>query len=171
MNGLLMDLDANRTSDDSRRPGRASVLATVLTVRYAATFLFRLSAAAGAAFAPLGSLVKQLNHVLTGADVAWSAQIGPGLVLWHPTGVAIGQGVRVGRDCRVQQGVTLGSARRRTGPEGDPVLGDRVYLGAGSRVLGPVRLGDDVRVGANAVVLIDVPDGASAVGVPARVVR
>jgi serine O-acetyltransferase len=168
--GLLADLAANRTSDDPRRPGTAGVLRTVLTVRFLAAFLYRLSARAGSAVPVLGSVLKQVNHVITGADIAWSARIGRGLVLWHPTGVVIGSGVVVGRDARVQQGITLGAARSRTGTDGDPVVGDDVYLGAGARVLGPVRIGDRARIGANAVVLADVPDGASAVGVPARIV-
>jgi len=168
--GLLADLAANRTSDDPRRPGTAGVLPTVLTLRFLATFLYRASARAGSSVPVLGSVLKQLNHAITGADIAWSARIGPGLVLWHPTGVVIGPRVVVGRDARVQQGITLGAARSRTGKDGDPVLGDGVYVGAGARVLGPVRVGDRARIGANAVVLVDVPDDASAVGVPARII-
>lgn len=168
--GLLADLAANRTSDDPRRPGTAGVLPTVLTLRFLATFLYRASARAGSSVPVLGSVLKQINHAITGADIAWSARIGPGLVLWHPTGVVIGPRVVVGRDARVQQGITLGAARSRTGQDGDPVLGDGVYVGAGARVLGPVRVGDRARIGANAVVLIDVPDDASAVGVPARII-
>jgi serine O-acetyltransferase len=168
--GLLADLAANRTSDDPRRPGTAGVLPTVLTLRFLATFLYRVSARAGSSVPVLGSVLKQLNHAITGADIAWSARIGPGLVLWHPTGVVIGPRVVVGRDARVQQGITLGAARSRTGKDGDPVLGDGVYVGAGARVLGPVRVGDRARIGANAVVLTDVPDDASAVGVPARII-
>ncbi|MFD6140842.1 serine O-acetyltransferase [Promicromonospora sp. NPDC060271] len=168
--GLLADLAANRTSDDPRRPGTAGVLPTVLTLRFLATFLYRASARAGSSVPVLGSVLKQLNHAITGADIAWSARIGPGLVLWHPTGVVIGPRVVVGRDARVQQGITLGAARSRTGQDGDPVLGDGVYVGAGARVLGPVRVGDRARIGANAVVLTDVPADASAVGVPARII-
>jgi serine O-acetyltransferase len=168
--GLLADLAANRTSDDPRRPRTAGVLPTVLTLRFLATFLYRASARAGSSVPVLGSVLKQINHAITGADIAWSARIGPGLVLWHPTGVVIGPRVVVGRDARVQQGITLGAARSRTGQDGDPVLGDGVYVGAGARVLGPVRVGDRARIGANAVVLVDVPDDASAVGVPARII-
>jgi serine O-acetyltransferase len=168
--GLLADLPANRRSDDPRRPGAAGVLPTVLTLRFLATFLYRVSARAGSSVPVLGSVLKQINHAITGADIAWSARIGPGLVLWHPTGVVIGPRVVVGRDARVQQGITLGAARSRTGKDGDPVLGDGVYVGAGARVLGPVRVGDRARIGANAVVLTDVPDDASAVGVPARII-
>jgi serine O-acetyltransferase len=123
------------------------VLPTVLTLRFLATFLYRVSARAGSSVPVLGSVLKQINHAITGADIAWSARIGPGLVLWHPTGVVIGPRVVIGRDARVQQGITLGAARSRTGKDGDPVLGDGVYVGAGARVL-----------------------DASAVGVPARVI-
>ena len=72
-----------------------------------------------------------------------------------------------GDDCVIRQGVTVGLRHR--GQRGSPVLGDRVDIGAGAKLLGPIRIGNDVAIGANAVVLTDVPDGCVAVGVPARV--
>lgn len=166
---LFQDLPANRLSDDPGRPERQTLLATLLTMRYAATFLYRLSARVGRMSSLAGSVVKQINHLVTGADIAWTANIGPGLVTWHPTGVVIGPGTTIGRNCAIQQGVTIGAARSKRSPKGEPVIGDDVYLGAGSRLLGRLTVGSGARIGANAVVLGNVPPGAVAVGVPARI--
>jgi serine O-acetyltransferase len=148
-------------------------LPELLTVRAIATVLFRLSQGCGAHVPLLAYVVKQLNHIVTGADLAWQASAGPGLTLYHPTGVVLGPDVVVGARCVLQQGVTLGALRERglmaDGRMDSPVLGDDVTIGAGARVLGPIRLGDGAIVGANAVVLKDVPAGHLAVGVPARV--
>lgn len=157
--GLLRDRPVRTPAD----------LAALLTVAALAVILFRLAQAAGRVHPLLGHLVKQVNHVLTGADLAWQAQVGPGLRLYHPTGVVLGPFVRIGAQCRVQQGVTVGGTGGDVRTPGDsPTLGDRVRLGAGAKVVGPVTLGDDVLVGANAVVVRSVPAGATAVGVPAR---
>jgi serine O-acetyltransferase len=106
--------------------------------------------------------------VVTGADVPLSCQLGGGLLLPHPNGVVIHPEAVVGVNCLLFQQVTLGTVAERSGA---PVLGGHVDVGAGARVLGPVRIGDHSRIGANAVVLEDVPAGQSAVGIPARVVR
>jgi serine O-acetyltransferase len=149
-------------------------LPELLTVRAVATVLFRLSQACGSRAPLLAYAIKQVNHVVTGADLAWQAAVGPGLALHHPTGVVIGPDVVVGERCVVQQGVTLGAARERgrivDGRVDSPVLGDRVEIGAGARILGPISVGDGSIVGANAVVLRDVPAEHLAVGVPARVI-
>ncbi|WP_370873974.1 serine O-acetyltransferase [Arthrobacter bambusae] len=113
-------------------------------------------------------MLKQLNHILTGADIAWQARIGTHLVLFHPTGTVIGPGVVIGIGCQIQQGVTIGNSGRKIHADDDwPVLGDNVYLGAGSRVIGSLTIGNNVAVGANAVVLHDIAENSSAVGVPA----
>lgn len=126
----------------------------------------RLAQAAGRRSALLGSLLKQVNHAVFGCDVAWQAEIAGGLVLFHPTGVVVGPECRVGPRCALMQGATLGST-----PQGSPVIGENVFLGPGSCVLGAVTVGDDVIVGANAVVVADVEPGCVVGGVPARVLR
>lgn len=144
--------------------------ARLMTVRVTAIVLFRLSHACGSRIPLAGYALKQINHVLTGADIAWQARIGPGLKLYHPTGVVIGPYVEMGPDCAIQQGVTVGGLGGESAtPEDSPELGAGVALGAGCRVIGRVRVGDGSRIGANAVVTKDVPAGATAVGVPARV--
>lgn len=165
-------LSVLRQDLDLDRPVR-QWLPELLTVRAISTVLFRLSQACGAQAPMLGYVVKQVNHILTGADLAWQASVGPGFTLYHPTGVVLGPDVVVGANCVVQQGVTLGAVRERgrmaDGRMDSPVVGDGVTLGAGSRILGPISVGDASVVGANAVVVANVPPGHLAVGVPARV--
>jgi serine O-acetyltransferase len=138
------------------------------TVRGVATALYRFAQVGGATWPPLGHVVKQLNHFLTGADLAWQAQIGPGMTLYHPTGVVIGPHVVAGEGLILQQGVTIGGDG---GPEGgcdsSPRIGDNVSIGPGARIFGRVEVGSNTLIGANAVVIKDVPSECVAVGVPA----
>lgn len=99
-------------------------------------------------------------------------EIGPGLVIPHGH-VVIDGVVKIGSDCVINPWVTIGlSGSRRWGfDQRGPIIGDRVHIGTGSKVLGPITIGDDVRIGANAVVIDDVPSGATVVGAPARIVR
>lgn len=145
----------------------------VPTVRFLAVLLLRLAAAAGVRVGPAGSLLKQLNHVLTGCDAAYQAAIGPGLVLYHPTGVVIGPACRIGARATIMQGVTLGSDAVIVGDErgGSPVVGDDAFLGPGAAIFGPVVLGDRVQVGANSVVTESFGSDVVIAGAPARVVR
>jgi serine O-acetyltransferase len=131
-----------------------------------AVVLYRLSHRAGTLFPPAGAVLKQLNHFITGADIAFQARFGPGLVLLHPTGVVVATEVVAGARCNLGPGVTLGSA-----PGGAPLLGDDVDIAAGASVLGPRKLGDRVRVGANSVVTHDFEDDVVIAGVPATVLR
>lgn len=142
-----------------------------LTIRHLAVALYYLSHRAGLRVVVLGFAVKQINHALTGADIAWQARIGSGLVLYHPTGVVIGPDVVIGADCVIQQGVTLGGLGSDEHPatSQSPIVGSAVRFGAGSRALGPIRIGDGAEIGANAVVVKDVPPNCLAVGVPAVV--
>jgi serine O-acetyltransferase len=101
-----------------------------------------------------------------GCELWVGADIGGGLYMPHPVGTVIAVR-RMGRNCSVIAGVTLGLR----GEWAFPDIGDEVYIGAGARVLGSIRVGDRARIGANAVVIDDVPDGATVVGVPAKVVK
>lgn len=99
-----------------------------------------------------------------GVEIHPAARIGPGFALVHSVGIVVGKDVVAGRDLVLFHGVTLGDGQGRSG-SGQPVIGDRVRIGAGAKVLGPIRVGDGARIGANAVVLADVPAGATVVGV------
>jgi serine O-acetyltransferase len=106
--------------------------------------------------------------VVTGADIPICCNIGGGLLLIHPNGVVIHPSSRIGVNCLIFQQVTIGSG----GPlPGAPILGGHVDVGAGAKILGGVMIGSHARIGANAVVLQDVPEGATAVGVPARIIQ
>jgi serine O-acetyltransferase len=114
-------------------------------------------------------IAARLVEIMTGIQLNPAARIGPGLYIGHFGGVIIGGGVVMGARCNLSQGVTLGLGGRG-GRRGSPMLGDRVYVGPGAKVLGPIALGNDVAIGANAVVTRDVPDRGVAVGIPARVI-
>lgn len=105
---------------------------------------------------------------LTGADIAPDARIGGGLKLPHPNGVVIGHGCDIGKNCTILQGVTLGERYTSDGHK-YPKIGNRVVIGAGAKLLGGIEIGSSVKVGANSVVLTDVPHGATIVGVPGRI--
>ena len=100
----------------------------------------------------------------SGAELHPAAVVGPGLLLAHSAGIVVGHEVTIGRDCVLFHGVTLGHDGKRPG---QPVLGDRVRIFAGSAVLGPVHLGDEAIVAASSVVLTDVGAGVTVVGAPA----
>ena len=106
----------------------------------------------------------------TNIEIHPGATIGRRLFIDHGTGVVIGETTIIGDDCTLYQGVTLGGTGKDTGKR-HPTLGDHVMVGAGAKVLGPITIGDHSRIAAGAVVLSDIPENATAVGVPARVVR
>jgi serine O-acetyltransferase len=122
----------------------------------------------------LPRLIQAIARFATGVDIHPGALIGEGLFIDHGMGTVIGETVEIGRDVTLFHQVTLG-ARGGSRPSGKgkrhPTLGDRVTVGAGAKLLGPIRVGDDARVGANAVLLTDLPARATAVGVPARIIR
>jgi serine O-acetyltransferase len=115
---------------------------------------------------PLEMIFNKLNTVCCNCIIGRGAEFGPGFVLVHSTGVVINGQVRGGADVTVEHQVTIGAERRQS-----PVLGDDVFLGAGAKVIGAITIGDGVRIGANAVVVDDIPPHCTAVGIPARVVR
>jgi serine O-acetyltransferase len=118
----------------------------------------------------LARIVSQFARLLTGIEIHPGAKIGKGLFIDHGSGVVIGETAEIGNNCLIYQGVTLGGTGKERGKR-HPTLGNNVMVGAGARVLGPFRVGDNVKIAANAVVLEAVPDNSTAVGVPARIVR
>ena len=118
----------------------------------------------------LAGLIRSINFFVTGADFVVGCQIGSGLQLTHPSGVVVGYAAVIGNSCTLMQQATLGQKEAsNTVGSGNPLLADNVVISAGAKVLGNVRIGRNSVVGANSVVLIDVPDGAIAVGIPAVV--
>lgn len=113
----------------------------------------------------LYKFMKIASQILTGIDLPCEARVGRRLVIEHFGGIVVSGDTVIGDDVTIRHGVTLGL--RRKGVAGAPVIGNRVDIGAGAKILGPVKIGDGAAIGANAVVLCDVPAGAVAVGIPA----
>ena len=115
-------------------------------------------------------LISERAKHRTGIEIHPGATIGKGLFIDHGTGVVIGETAEIGDNCVIYQGVTLGGTGKDVGKR-HPTLGNNVMVGAGAKILGPFRVGNNVKIAAGAVVLDEIPDDATAVGVPARVVR
>jgi serine O-acetyltransferase len=113
-------------------------------------------------------LLKFSSQVLTGIDLPCETTVGRRLRIEHFGGIIVSGDTVIGDDVVIRNGVTLGL--RRTGERGAPILGNRIDIGAGAKLLGRIEIGDDAVIGANAVVLQDVPPGALAVGIPARII-
>ena len=114
--------------------------------------------------------VSQAAKFLTGIEIHPGATIGKRLVIDHGTGVVIGETTEIGDNCTLYQGVTLGGTGKDVGKR-HPTLGDNVLVGAGAKVLGPILIESNSKIAANAVVLKDIPESSTAVGIPARIVR
>ncbi len=118
----------------------------------------------------LARIISQRSRKKTGIEIHPGAKIDEGLFIDHGAGIVIGETTVIGKNCVIYQGVTLGGTGKETGKR-HPTLGDNVMVGSGARVLGPVNIGNNVKIAAGAVVLHDIPDNSTAVGVPARVVK
>lgn len=134
---------------------------------FAATLYYRIYAA----WYPSGGVKRVIARMLwlhvirtTGCHIGVFARIGPGLEMRHPTGIVIGDGVTIGRNAKIYQNVTIGVKN----PDEYPVIGDNVTIYAGACVLGRIHVGANAVIGANAVVLKDVPENATVAGNPAR---
>ncbi len=113
--------------------------------------------------------VSQTGRFFTGVEIHPGATIGKGLMIDHGMGVVIGETAVIGDNCTIYQGVTLGGTGKDTGKR-HPTIGNNVMIGSGAKVLGPFTVGDNAKIAAGAVVLDTVPEGATAVGVPARMI-
>jgi serine O-acetyltransferase len=114
--------------------------------------------------------LSQLARFLTGIEIHPGATIGSGMFIDHGMGVVIGETSEIGDNVTLFQGVTLGGTGKLRGKR-HPTLGSHVVVGAGAKVLGPIKIGDYVKIGANSVVLQDVPDHSTVVGIPGKIVR
>lgn len=116
----------------------------------------------------LARFISHLGRWLTGIEIHPGAMIGRRFFIDHGMGVVIGETAQIGNDCTLYHGVTLGGTSWNKGKR-HPTLGNGVVVGAGAKILGPVTIGDGAKVGSNAVVVKHVPPGATAVGIPARI--
>lgn len=118
----------------------------------------------------LARCVSQWSRFWTGIEIHPGARIGRRLVIDHGCGIVIGETAEIGDDCLIYHGVTLGGTGKDQGKR-HPTIGNNVLISCGAKVLGPFKVGDNARIAANAVVLTEVPEKATAVGIPAKVVR
>jgi len=118
----------------------------------------------------IARLVSHIGRWLTGIEIHPGAQIGRRFFIDHGMGVVIGETAEIGDDCTLYHGVTLGGTSWNKGKR-HPTLCNNVVIGAGAKILGPITVGDGARIGSNAVVVKSVPPGATAIGIPARVIE
>lgn len=170
MNISVFQLDVARYS--SGPMNLKSIIGALLrNPGYGACVLLRLQQAAVRQHRML--LARSIRHVaiaIYGADFVPGTAVGPNLLLPHPSGVVIGRGAVIGKNCTILQHVTIGEKDASgKGPHLYPRIGDDVVIGAGAKLLGHVDVGDSCSVGANAVVLTSAPDESTLIGVPAQV--
>ncbi len=166
--GIIKDIKTIRERDPAARNGLEIFLlysgVHALIWHRLASFFYRHKMKFIARF------LSQSGRFWTGIEIHPGATIGSGLFIDHGSGVVIGETAVVGDNCTLYQGVTLGGTGKDTGKR-HPTLGNNVIVGAGAKILGPFKVGDNARIAAGAVVLEEVPPDSTAVGVPARVVR
>lgn len=166
--GMREDLRAVMQGDPA---AKSAVQVVLLYSGLHAIWAYRLSHALHRhGFQFTARLISQAARWLTGVEIHPGAKIGRRFFIDHGMGVIIGETAEIGDDCLLYQGVTLGGTGKDKGKR-HPTLGNRVVVGSGAKVLGALTIGDDVRVGANSVVLHNVPARSTVVGIPGRVVK
>lgn len=148
------------------RSDRRALIKTLFTDGTAAMIYYRLMQwSRRRRLVPLEMFFNKLNALLCTCIIGRGAEFGPGFVLIHSTGVVINGQVNGGCGIFIEHQVTLGAARRQC-----PTLGSSIFIGAGAKIIGSLHIGDGAKIGANAVVLQDVPAHHTAVGIPARII-
>ena len=149
------------------RDGTLTLCKTLLTDGTMAMIWYRLMQwSRRYRLSPLEMLFNKINSTFCNCIIGRGAEFGPGLVFIHATGIVINGTVKAGSHLHLEHQVTIGAERRQA-----PQLGNDIFIGAGAKVLGSITIGDGAKVGANAVVVKDVPAHSTVVGIPAQVVR
>lgn len=117
----------------------------------------------------IARIISQINRFITGIEIHPGARIGKGFFIDHGMGVVIGETTEIGDNVTLYQGVTLGGTGKEKGKR-HPTLGNNIVVGSGAKILGPLKIGDNAKIGAGAVVLKDVPPNSTVVGVPGKAV-
>ncbi len=170
--GFWKDINKDYHAVFERDPAARNAVEVLLTYQgLHAIFVYRISHALWNLRIPvLPRFLSNAARFLTGIEIHPAAKIGSGFVIDHGMGVVIGETTEIGNDCLLYQGVTLGGTGKEKGKR-HPSLGNNVVVGAGAKILGPMRIGDYVKIGANSVVLKPVPDHSIVVGVPGRIIK
>jgi serine O-acetyltransferase len=168
LKSILRDIKSAQEKD----PAARSALEVVLAYPgFHARQLHRLAHTLHNAGVPvLPRLISHFSRWFTGIEIHPGAKIGEGLFIDHGMGVVIGETSEIGDDCTLYHGVTLGGTTWNKGKR-HPTLAGNIVVGAGAKILGPITVGLGAKVGSNAVVVKDVPPGATAVGIPARILE
>lgn len=155
-----------------RDPAATCALEVILTYSgFHAIVMHRINHALHKAKIPLlPRMFSQIGKTVTGIEIHPGAEIGKGLFIDHGMGVVIGETTIIGDNVTLFQGVTLGGTGKEKGKR-HPTLGNNIVVGTGAKILGNIKIGDNVNVGANAVVIRDVPPNSTVVGVPGRVAK
>ena len=144
-----------------------SLLRVLLSDGTSANLLYRLTQWLLAyKLSPLAIITIWLNRVINGCVIGAAASFEGGFVIMHPVGVVINSKVRGGRNIIVESGVVIGDEKGQA-----PVLGDNIFVGAGAKIIGGISVGSNVKIGANAVVVKDVPNNVTVVGIPAKIIN
>ena len=155
-----------------RDPAATSRLEVILTYAgFHALVAYRVAHhlhASGVPFLP--RVISQIARFITGVEIHPAAQIGRGFFIDHGMGVVIGETSEIGNYVTLFQGVTLGGTGKERGKR-HPTLGNHVVVGAGAKILGGIRIGDNVKIGANSVILKSVPANSTVIGVPGRIIK
>lgn len=114
-------------------------------------------------------LISQIGRLFTGIEIHPGATIGCGILIDHGMGVVIGETAQIGDRVTIYQGATIGATGNEKEFKRHPTIGNDVIIGSGAKILGPVKIGDNVKIGANSVVIKDVPKNCTAVGIPAQI--
>jgi serine O-acetyltransferase len=155
--------------------GKANILTFIdnalLNTGYQAVLLYRISNFFYRKRIPiLHRLFNAIGRFITSSDISYAAEIDEGLMILHGMGVVIGANVKIGKKVKILNDVTLGNRLGDRESDGQPMIGDNVVIGVGSRILGPIKIGSNAKIGANSVVLVDVPPNSTAVGAPAKII-
>ena len=144
-----------------------SLLRTLVSDGTSANALYRITSwLVKYHLSPLALITLWLNRVINGCVIGAGVKFSYGLVLMHPVGIVINSKVSGGKNVIIESGVVIGDEKGQA-----PLLGDNIFIGSGAKIIGGVRIGNNVKIGANAVVVKDVPDNVTVVGIPAKIIQ
>jgi len=153
-----------------RKASYIEIIKNIFNPRFMPVFLYRLSHFFyKKRLMFLAKIFSMINFIIFGIEITIKCEIGPGLIFPHTQGTVIGS-IKIGKNALIYHGVTIGAQRMDVNfdPTTRPIIGDNVIMGAGSKILGAIHIGNNVTIGANAVVINDVKDNTTVVGIPAR---